>query len=137
MLVRVGRASLVGSRAAARLSRLLLLASLMALNMLVQVRLLREAQVAALVGVWARKWPLLRVDAQVVVEVVELAEELLAAHVVTLQDLLVAARLWVPVFENPELASARHERAASSLAIVKVRVLVVVVSGVSALHVDA
>ena len=68
-----------------------------ALNVLVQVRLLSEAQTAA---ERATEGSLTRVDAKVVVEVVELAEELGAALKVALQNLEGPFGLRVLVLEN-------------------------------------
>lgn len=68
-----------------------------ALNVLVQVRLLSEAQTAA---ERATEGSLTRVDAKVVVEVVELAEELGAALKVALQNLEGPFGLRVLVLED-------------------------------------
>lgn len=72
--------------------------------MLVQVAFLRETQGAVeLFGEGASEGPLPRVDAQVVVKVVEFLEVLATAVVVALDDLQAPLRLRVLVLDDAEL----------------------------------
>ena len=71
-----------------------------ALDVLVEVGLLCEAQLAS---EGAGEGSLARVNAQVVVEVVELSEELAAAFEVALEDLEAALGLGIQVPVDPEV----------------------------------
>lgn len=78
----------------------------MHLHVLVQVGTLREAVAAA--AHWALVWALVRVNAEVVEEVVPLAEVLAAVGAVALQDLDVALALGVLEGEDTEVLRGRH-----------------------------
>ena len=71
-----------------------------ALDVLVEVGFLCEAQLAS---EGAGEGSLARVNAQVVVEVMELSEELAAAFEVALEDLQAALRLGIQVPVDPEV----------------------------------
>lgn len=76
------------------------------LKMFVQIRSLSKAEAA----IWevTNVRPLIRVDAQVVKEVVPLTEPLVALGVVALEDLYVPLRSRVLVGEDAVLLSVRH-----------------------------
>ena len=83
-----------------------LVAALVHGQMLCQIRLLREALVAG--GPGAHEGPLTRMHAQVVEEVVPLAEEHVAVVEVALEDLDLAHGARVFVLEDAEAARLRH-----------------------------
>lgn len=83
----------------------------MTLHVLIQIALLSECQLAVLLdGVGAAVRPLVRVDAQVVVEVVPFAEVHRAVGVIALQDFKISLGLGVLEFEYPKHLSGRNVR---------------------------
>jgi len=74
----------------------------------IQVGLLSESRRAPCqFGVWALERPLSRVGPQVVQEVVQLDERLLASLDVALEQRLLTGRSWVAVFEDSERSARR------------------------------
>ena len=69
-------------------------------QMLVQIRLLGKALVAALLR--AHKWSLFGVHSQVVEEIVPLAEKHLTVGEIALQNFNLSLSPWVFIFQNPE-----------------------------------
>jgi hypothetical protein len=75
----------------------------MTFHVLVQIALLGEGELAVLLhSVGARVGPLIRVDPQVVVEIVPLSEIHWAVRVIALQDFEISLRLWVLELEYPK-----------------------------------
>jgi len=83
----------------------------MTLDMLIQVALLSEGQLAVLLhGVWARVRTLISVDTKVIIEVMPFPEVHRAVRIIALQDFEISLRLWVLEFEYPKHLSGGNVR---------------------------
>jgi len=77
---------------------------LVAFDVFIKVRFLGESKLAASFRfVRTRKWSLTSVNAQVIIEVVELPEELLAILMITLKDFQVPICSRVSILKDPKV----------------------------------
>lgn len=83
----------------------------MTFHMLIQVAFLCESQFAVLLHcVWARVGTFIRVDPQMIVEIVPLPEVHWAVGEIALQDFEVSLSLWVLELEYPKLLGGGNVR---------------------------